>query len=889
MKKAGFLLLTALLLGCSGEKGADAVTTGEWRLLGPKHTNQPLHAVWAAPTGEVVAVGGQGTILVSHDQGKSWEKAAHSSERALLAVTGLGDVIIAVGEGGSLLRSKDKGKTWEAKTSASLTDLHRVFAIGNDLFAVGVAGTILHSPDMGDTWEEQKSGTRQTLHEIFGSALDNLRVHGEDGVVLVSKDRGATWRSPEGGLSIKNGSRLSCVTQGSDGVWYALEKGAVYASEDGGSSWSLFYQGPELTCVAGQKGRFVGFGPRSLHYQEGNDPWQDADMRALGQIPTLLSLAKVSDDVWVATGEAGLIIRSEDGGKTWQNLTGAVEVALSDLWESPSGALYAVGAGGTLLRSPAKDAPFVVSRVRSPFPPNATLFDILVEGDAIHIVGDQGGFTSNDRGVSFTPWEGCQESILRAVVSVEGTLYAVGKKVSNLDTPSTTGVICRSRNGGKTWDQNTLPDQDLYDIWGSSASSLFVLSPSQILRSRDGGATFAVATEANLSLRTLSGSGTLLIAAGEAGTLLRSRDGGENWEKKTAPQGIKDVFVSSETEIFLAGQNLLSRSQDGGETFTPSEGIHGPLARVFARGASVRAVGEDGLLWSSEDGGASFRLTRSAVGRVALHGLGGDPSGKLYAVGAHGTMLVSEDGGASWWVRATDADSNLIAISGASEKDIYALDEEGGIYHSRDGENFFLMRFYTRAKLHDIYAGEAGVFLVGEKGTILQASEQGLVLTPRKPGADTSASLFTVWGAAPSYVFAAGEKGALAISEDGGKTFSFREEKEALTDFVDLVGASADEFYAVGGNVIYRFSEKGKTARSHQARPPFFDLYRVALEGSSVVALDRTGAFLRYDPNTERSDEEKKRPQDELSVVRLGAGGKIYALGKKGAIWVREK
>lgn len=53
----------------------------------------------------------------------------------------------------------------------------------------------------------------------------------------------------------------------------------------------------------------------------------------------------------VAVGAAGTILRSEDHGQSWRELTGATTHNLAAAWRGPAGTLFAVGDGGTILRS----------------------------------------------------------------------------------------------------------------------------------------------------------------------------------------------------------------------------------------------------------------------------------------------------------------------------------------------------------------------------------------------------------------------------------------------------------------------------------------------------------------------------------------------------------
>lgn len=97
--------------------------------------------VWSlsAGPGRLLAVGDQGAILASEDQGASWKLMTSGCEQALNAVTRGVSAVLAVGERETSLISADGGQTWK-RTSSGAGTLLAVAALGNAFVTVGENG-----------------------------------------------------------------------------------------------------------------------------------------------------------------------------------------------------------------------------------------------------------------------------------------------------------------------------------------------------------------------------------------------------------------------------------------------------------------------------------------------------------------------------------------------------------------------------------------------------------------------------------------------------------------------------------------------------------------------------------------------------------------------------
>ncbi len=153
---------------------------------------------------------------------------------------------------------------------------------------------------------------------------------------------------------------------------------------------------------------------------------------------------------------------------------------------------------------------------------------------------------------------------------------------------------------------------------------------SLVLATADGGASWrevklAAPPEGGKTDRNLfslfADKAGALYAAAERGSVLRSRDAGQTWQYlETGYKG--SLWVGTALDdggLLVAGmRGSLYRSDDHGDTWrSVDSGSKSSLTGIAAEGKKVTAVGLDGLVAASEDGGRTF-LTTQRPDRLAL-------------------------------------------------------------------------------------------------------------------------------------------------------------------------------------------------------------------------------------------------------------------------------
>jgi hypothetical protein len=154
------LRFVAVGAGGASLVSTDGVTWTAGAAFNPAASN--LRAV-AVQAGVFIAVGDGGVAQTTTD-GVTWTARASNSTQTLQGIASSGDRVIAVGDNGTIVRTVDQGATWELVPVSGTPALKDIgYGNFNNNFgspttalntwvAVGDAGTVLYSVDAGTTW-----------------------------------------------------------------------------------------------------------------------------------------------------------------------------------------------------------------------------------------------------------------------------------------------------------------------------------------------------------------------------------------------------------------------------------------------------------------------------------------------------------------------------------------------------------------------------------------------------------------------------------------------------------------------------------------------------------------------------------------------------------------
>jgi photosystem II stability/assembly factor-like uncharacterized protein len=222
--------------------------------------------------------------------------------------------------------------------------------------------------------------------------------------------------------------------------------------------------------------------------------------------------------------------------------------------------------------------------------------------------------------------------------------------------------LFRSTDGGRTWAQAELVNQDAMNLARASGKTVWAAGHGVLARSSDGGSSWKDVQPRGLppsldvhGFAVDPDSGRLWAAVAGEG-LYRSDDGGASFSliSKEVGAGVMGLEVLPGGRMLAAdigGQQALLASEDGGKTW--STALDRPVMTVAAAPNNPKLLlasilGNDAGIVRSADGGQSWNPVLSlpeGAGPIAWSE--SDPS-IAYVVSLDRTLFRSTDAGASW-------------------------------------------------------------------------------------------------------------------------------------------------------------------------------------------------------------------------------------------------
>lgn len=290
---------------------------------------------WAAPAPNVVV---QPAVI--------GPQAMHA---VLQGIARAGTRLVAVGERGVVLLSDDNGEHWrQAPTPVSVTLTAVQFVDERNGWAVGHAGVVLHSRDGGEHWALQLDGVRaaELEQDAAEQAGEPTRLAAAERLVADGADKPL--------LALHFSDARHGLAVGAYGL--------AFSTDDGGAHWQSLM------------GRIPNSG--GLHWY---------------------AVARQGQHLYLA-GEQGALVRSEDGGQTFEALQSPYEGSYFAAAVMPSGRLLVGGLRGKLFASDDQGASFQPLPTAVPASFNA----ITLVGQRVLLLNQAGQLMQSGLG-AFTP------------------------------------------------------------------------------------------------------------------------------------------------------------------------------------------------------------------------------------------------------------------------------------------------------------------------------------------------------------------------------------------------------------------------------------------------------------------------------------------------------
>jgi len=268
------------------------------------------------------------------------------------------------------------------------------------LLVVGEQGHILYSDDKGASWTHADVPVSLAITAVAFASPGKARAAAHDGFLLQSTDNGASWQVKLTGIDVARLSVAAAEEQVTS-LEAALEDATPETRED--LEWAL----DDATFAV-----------------------EDATAAIEEGVTTpLLNVWFASENDGYALGAYGVFLHTSDGGSTWRLESNRLEnpdkYHLYDMTRNTAGTLLVAGEAGTLLRS--QDRGQTWQRPESPYA--GSFFGTVAAADgSLLVFGLKGNvFRSVDDGATWSAVAtGDQRTLLGGMVQPDGTIVLVG-------------------------------------------------------------------------------------------------------------------------------------------------------------------------------------------------------------------------------------------------------------------------------------------------------------------------------------------------------------------------------------------------------------------------------------------------------------------------------
>lgn len=310
-----------------------AIIDAQWEQVG-----ESLHGVDYLPNKTIVSVGEFGRIYSSFDNGNIWLRNVVPTKKDLHSVNFATDNIgVAVGDSGTITRTTDGGSSWHIVPSRTKALLRRIHFLEGSLIgmAVGDGGIILKTVDGGATWQQSDTDIINDIHtisftDIAFASPKRWFVAGSKGIVIVSQDSGASWER----LSFSTLESFASISflDSLHGLLITSEAQA-FGTIDGGKTWKrkanvppYIYSVQKIQMITQSKAWFGGLYYNGQKLGITNDTgttWSRNGYYGVpdNQFSTIYDIDFYDNNHGVIVGDNSMMLRTLDGGTTWEILS----------------------------------------------------------------------------------------------------------------------------------------------------------------------------------------------------------------------------------------------------------------------------------------------------------------------------------------------------------------------------------------------------------------------------------------------------------------------------------------------------------------------------------------------------------------------------------------
>jgi photosystem II stability/assembly factor-like uncharacterized protein len=276
-------------------------------------------------------------------------------------------------------------------------------------------------------------------------------------------------------------------------------------------------------------------------------------------------------------------------------------------------------------------------------------------------------------------------------------------------------------------------------------------------------------------MQAVARAGERLVAVGQRGHVVVSTDGGASWKQASVPVSsdlTAVTFVDAKLGWAVGHDGVILHSDDGGDRWRLQ--LDGRKANELVVEAMKR----------KRDAEPASEAARQLLAEAQRYEAQGPDKPFLdvwfadarngFAVGAYNLIFRTSDGGSSWvpWFDRTDNPKffNLYAIRPAAG-DVYIAGESGLVLKlDAAAQRFRALDVAYNGSLFGVVDAKSAVVVFGLRGTVLRSDDAGRTWV--KVDAGLPAAVIAAARTARGSVLLADAGGRVAATDDGARTFS---------------------------------------------------------------------------------------------------------------------
>jgi len=610
-----FVLLTSLTHG------------QDWNWKNPLPTGNILNEVKYIDSENAIAVGSQGTILKTSNNGLSWDIINSKTNTNLKSIAIINkDTVYISGGDHSIYKSVDGGDTWLRifdGTGANDGTSQLFFTSPTTGYLLGNSMQLFKTIDCGKTWNNLNVGLEfQNVPCIYFTS-DSVGYGVSSPMFLKTIDGGLTWNETE----LPENTHYKSILFTDDNTGYLIGiSGTLLKTENAGESWVLneslsdiayFADLQSIEFVNYEVGYLVG-SKRIYKTMDSGDSWEEVWESSFD----LFSVSFSNAETGIAVGgdwlyEVSGIITTSDGGNNWAESSYSATTKYIDEIKFVNDNLgYAVGghvsatySGYVMKTEDAGDTWLTLNLGTNIY----WITDIAIcDNNIIYTVGQEGQILkSTNGGLSWIEQNSNTSESLYVVQFTDNNIgYVAGEN----------GTIIKTSNGGDTWQKlesnttktiqalffkNSLEGYITYHDWSIDSTVLLTTTNGGLDWSSKNIGTLRYPREI-----VFVNNDTAFIV-GSFGGILRTMDGGNNWEASYQNgNDYMDVFFTTEETGYIVGEDgEISMTENCGDNWTLlNSGTDKQVRSVFFTDINTGYVtGGDGIILKTTNSGSQLK------------------------------------------------------------------------------------------------------------------------------------------------------------------------------------------------------------------------------------------------------------------------------------------